>query len=89
MTFSLLFFSERNIFLSVTAENKEKGVKMLMPENNIVQEISIDGDDVSIKTITPLSTMEQKAKLNAEFDVNGPGRTSNEGRTQIRFTVYV
>lgn len=43
---------------------------MLMPENDIVQEIAIDDEDVSIKTITPLSTMDQKAKLNTEIDVN-------------------
>ncbi|XP_061180468.1 sodium/calcium exchanger regulatory protein 1-like [Saccostrea echinata] len=62
-------FSDYMDAIGVSKENKEKGLKMLMPENNIVQEILIDGDDVSIKTITPLSTMEQKAKLNTEVNV--------------------
>lgn len=58
------------VILGVSGDNKEKGLKMLMPENDIVQEIAIDDEDVSIKTITPLSTMDQKAKLNTEIDVN-------------------
>ncbi|XP_048748756.1 sodium/calcium exchanger regulatory protein 1-like [Ostrea edulis] len=63
-------FSEYMDAIGVSGDNKEKGLKMLMPENDIVQEIAIDDEDVSIKTITPLSTMDQKAKLNTEIDVN-------------------
>ncbi|KAK3083710.1 hypothetical protein FSP39_001825, partial [Pinctada imbricata] len=61
--------------LHITGVAKEKiqiGLKLLTPEkNDISQEISVEGDQVCIKTTTPLSVQEHKAAIGQEFEQPG------------------
>ncbi|XP_025089133.1 fatty acid-binding protein, adipocyte-like [Pomacea canaliculata] len=53
--------------VGVQGESRERALKLLTPENNIVQDISIDGDNISIVTITPVSPIEVNAQNGVEF----------------------
>ena len=44
---------------------------LLSPDNIITQEIHIDGEQVTIQIITPLSTVEHKAPFGVEFKQYG------------------
>ena len=47
-------------------EVKEKAIKLLSPDNNIIQDINVNGNDVTIVTTTPLGAVEFKAALGEE-----------------------
>ncbi|KAK3084241.1 hypothetical protein FSP39_010564 [Pinctada imbricata] len=64
-------FEEFMKAIDVNEENIQKGLKLLTPENDIKQEISVEGDKVCIKTVTPLSTQEHKGNIGQEFDQPG------------------
>lgn len=53
--------------INVAGDDKERALKLLTPENNIVQEITV-GDEIVIKTTTPVGTSETKAKAGQEFE---------------------
>lgn len=53
--------------ISTSGEDKGKALKLLTPENNIVQDISV-GDEIVIKTTTPVGSSETKAKVGQEID---------------------
>eukprot|EP00745_Piridium_sociabile_P026772 TRINITY_DN42808_c0_g1_i1.p1 TRINITY_DN42808_c0_g1~~TRINITY_DN42808_c0_g1_i1.p1 ORF type:complete len:136 (+),score=42.63 TRINITY_DN42808_c0_g1_i1:171-578(+) len=53
--------------VGVQGEYKEKALKLLTPENNITQDICIQGDAITITTTTPLSPIEVKATNGLEF----------------------
>ena len=44
---------------------------LLSPDNIITQEIQVDGEQVTIQIITPLSTVEHKAPFGVEFKQYG------------------
>nr|KAG5700380.1 hypothetical protein BaRGS_029632 [Batillaria attramentaria] len=52
----------------VTGESRDRALKLLTPENNITQEITIDGDAITIVTTTPISPIEVKATNGQEFE---------------------
>ena len=47
-------------------EVKEKAIKLLSPDNNIIQDINVNGNDVTIMTTTPVGAVEFKAALGEE-----------------------
>ena len=47
-------------------EVKEKAIKLLSPDNNIIQDINVSGNDVAIVTTTPMGSIESKAALGEE-----------------------
>ena len=47
-------------------EVKEKAIKLLSPDNNIIQDINVNGNDVTIVTTTPVGAVEFKAALGVE-----------------------
>ncbi|XP_076453184.1 sodium/calcium exchanger regulatory protein 1-like [Babylonia areolata] len=53
--------------VDVQGEFREKALKLLTPENNITQDITIDGDAITIVTTTPISPIEVKATNKQEF----------------------
>ncbi|MCI3325489.1 lipocalin/fatty-acid binding family protein [Escherichia coli] len=62
--------------IGVAGELKEKALKLLSPENNITQEITVSGDTIKINTTTPLSSVEVNATVGQEVDSR-----SLDGRT--------
>ncbi|XP_033748055.1 fatty acid-binding protein, brain-like [Pecten maximus] len=69
--------------IGVTGEDKQKGLQGLSADNNIVQEISIDGTSITIKTITPIGSTEIKATAGKEAD-----QDSIDGRNlKVIFTI--
>jgi len=45
---------------------KEKVIKVLSPDNNIIQDINVSGNDVTIVTTTPMGSIESKAAIGEE-----------------------
>ena len=52
----------------VEGESRDKALKLLTPENNITQDITIDGDAITIVTTTPIAPIEIKATNGQEFE---------------------
>ena len=52
----------------VQGESREKALKLLTPENNITQEITIDGDAITVIITTPIAPLEIKATNGQEFE---------------------
>lgn len=54
--------------VGVHGESRGQALKLLTPENNITQEITVDGDAITIVTTTPISPIEVKATNGQEFE---------------------
>ena len=59
-------FKEYLDALDLKDEVKEKAIKLLSPDNNIIQDINVNGNDVTIVTTTPVGAVEFKAALGEE-----------------------
>ncbi|ESO97840.1 hypothetical protein LOTGIDRAFT_152943 [Lottia gigantea] len=55
--------------INVSSQDIPRALKLLTPENNITQEIEINGENIRIKTNTPVASSEVKAVCNNEIDV--------------------
>ncbi|KAL8610886.1 hypothetical protein ACOMHN_056741 [Nucella lapillus] len=53
--------------VGVDGEHREKALKLLTPENNITQQVAVEGDTITITTTTPVSPIEVKATNNQQF----------------------
>eukprot|EP00916_Digyalum_oweni_P015460 GHVL01025307.1.p2 GENE.GHVL01025307.1~~GHVL01025307.1.p2 ORF type:complete len:136 (+),score=16.17 GHVL01025307.1:83-490(+) len=54
--------------VGVAGESRDKALKLLTPENNILQDITIDGDNITIVTTTPIAPIQVKATNGEEFE---------------------
>ncbi|OWF46550.1 fatty acid-binding protein, muscle-like [Mizuhopecten yessoensis] len=69
--------------IGASGEDKQRGLQGLSADHNIVQEITIDGTSVTIKTTTPLGSTESKATIGQEAD-----QKSMDGRDlKVTYTI--
>lgn len=54
--------------VGVAGESREKALKLLTPENDITQEITISGDSITIVTTTPIAPITVTATNGQKFD---------------------
>ncbi|KAK6192033.1 hypothetical protein SNE40_003584 [Patella caerulea] len=54
--------------IGVSSQNVPRALKLLTPENNISQEIEVNGENIRIKTNTPVASPEVKAVIDTEME---------------------
>ncbi|XP_060073978.1 fatty acid-binding protein-like [Ylistrum balloti] len=69
--------------IGVSGEDKAKGLHGLSADKDIFQEITIDGNSITINTITPIGSAETKATVGQEAD-----QKSMDGRDlKVTYTI--